>query len=638
MLPEALHVAIILSPFVTLPAVGWLGSGRDRARLLALIPAALTGYFTYTFSLVSRSGPFSVTGTWAPALNLSLSFRFDGLSALFAVLITGVGTLIVIYAAKYLEHHPYAGRFHVALFAFMGSMLGLVLSDNVIALFVFWELTGFTSYLLIGFEHERPEARRAATQALLVTGGGGLALLAAGILLLRGRRARRCCPTWSSRGSLVGSSALPRDRCAGAPRGVHEVRAVPVPLLAAERDAGADTGERLPALRDHGEGGRVPRRAHDADPWRHDDLDRHDHDRRRGHDDCRRASRAARDRPQACARVLHDQRAGHSDAAVRNGHTSRRSPLASPICSPMPATRAHCSWWPERSNTRPARETWHRSEDCVGRCRDGARRGPRCRCRWRASRCSAASSPRSSSTTASAMSTLPGIWSGVLVALAVAASMCLGAAGLIAASRRFVAARCRHLRPMMHRRRSGSDRWSSVCWRDPGHSPGTRGRPNRSRGGLGHRNRYPAPRFALWHGFTITLVAERADPRWFGRPVHVSRTRLWRLRMAARTAGTSVSTRARSPGSMRSAAAIAPALQSASLRSYVLTVVVTAIALVGTALAADRPLPPPRRWTPIEFHEGCLPRSSSPARCRPRSHARAWPPSCRSVRSATGSP
>ena len=76
-----------------------------------------------------------------------------------------------------------AGKFQISLFAFMGSMLGLVLADNLIALFVFWELTGFTSYLLIGFEHDRSEARRAALQALLVTGAGGLALLAAGILL-----------------------------------------------------------------------------------------------------------------------------------------------------------------------------------------------------------------------------------------------------------------------------------------------------------------------------------------------------------------------------------------------------------------------------------------------------------------------
>ena len=149
------------------------------------LPAALTGYFAYTLSVVSRNGPFSVTAPWAPALNLSLSFRFDGLSLLFAILITAVGTLIVVYAGKYLEAHPDVARFHVALFAFMGSMLGLVLSDNVILLFVFWELTGFTSYLLIGFEHDRAEARRAATQALIVTGGGGLALLAAGILVVQ---------------------------------------------------------------------------------------------------------------------------------------------------------------------------------------------------------------------------------------------------------------------------------------------------------------------------------------------------------------------------------------------------------------------------------------------------------------------
>jgi multicomponent Na+:H+ antiporter subunit A len=130
-------------------------------------------------------GPFGVSLPWAPGLDLSFSFHLDGLSALFATLVTGVGTLIVIYSAGYLAGHPHAGRFQVFLFAFMGAMLGVVLSDNLFALFVFWELTGFTSYLLIGFEHERQEARRAAAQALIVTGAGGLALLAAGILLVQ---------------------------------------------------------------------------------------------------------------------------------------------------------------------------------------------------------------------------------------------------------------------------------------------------------------------------------------------------------------------------------------------------------------------------------------------------------------------
>ena len=99
-------------------------------------------------------------------------------------LITGIGALIVLYASRYLEGHPQASRFYASLFAFMGAMLGVVLSDNILTLFVFWELTGFTSFLLIGFEHERPAARAAALQALIVTGAGGLALLAAGVLLV----------------------------------------------------------------------------------------------------------------------------------------------------------------------------------------------------------------------------------------------------------------------------------------------------------------------------------------------------------------------------------------------------------------------------------------------------------------------
>ena len=183
---DAILAAVVLSPFVVLPLAGSLGArGVRRAQLLALLPAALTAYFGYLYRVVSINGPFTTMVPWAPGLELSLSFHFDGLSLLFATLIAGVGTLIVIYAAKYLEGHPQAGRFQIALFAFMGSMLGVVLSDNAIGLFVFWELTGFTSFLLIGFDHERREARRAATQAFLVTGGGGLALLAAAILLIR---------------------------------------------------------------------------------------------------------------------------------------------------------------------------------------------------------------------------------------------------------------------------------------------------------------------------------------------------------------------------------------------------------------------------------------------------------------------
>ena len=167
-----------------LPVAGWLGGrGVRYASLLALVPAALTAYFGFTYWLVNTAGAFTVTVPWAANLGLSLSFHLDGLGLMFATLITAIGLLIVGYAARYLDGHKDARKCHLSLFAFMGAMLGVVLADNVLTLFVFWELTGFTSYLLIGFEHERPEARAAALQALLVTGAGGLALLAAGVLL-----------------------------------------------------------------------------------------------------------------------------------------------------------------------------------------------------------------------------------------------------------------------------------------------------------------------------------------------------------------------------------------------------------------------------------------------------------------------
>ena len=187
MASDTVHVAIVLSPFILLPVAGFVGARRARqARVLALVPAILTGYFAWAFWRVSVDGPFGVTAPWAPSLGLSLAFNFDGLGVFFATLIAAVGTLIVLYAVDYLGGHADAWKFQISLFAFMGSMLGLVLADNLIALFVFWELTGFTSFLLIGFEHDRAEARRAALQALLVTGAGGLALLAAGILLWQG--------------------------------------------------------------------------------------------------------------------------------------------------------------------------------------------------------------------------------------------------------------------------------------------------------------------------------------------------------------------------------------------------------------------------------------------------------------------
>ena len=157
--------------------------GRSAAGWgLALLPAGLFAYFVSWMPTVAEGEPVRETHAWVSGLDASLSFYLDGLSLLFALLITGIGTLIVIYAGGYMAGAK-QGRFFPTLFFFMGSMLGLVLADNLIAFFVFFELTSLASYLLIGFYHGDEYARRSARKALIVTGGGGLALLA-GLLLL----------------------------------------------------------------------------------------------------------------------------------------------------------------------------------------------------------------------------------------------------------------------------------------------------------------------------------------------------------------------------------------------------------------------------------------------------------------------
>ncbi|HMN63829.1 MAG TPA: monovalent cation/H+ antiporter subunit A [Burkholderiaceae bacterium] len=120
---------------------------------------------------------------WLPGLGLELGFRMDGLAWLFALLILGIGALVVLYAAYYLHHEDPPARFFMFLMLFMGAMLGVVLADNLVLLVVFWELTSLASFLLIGFWSHRSDARQGARMALAITGGGGLCLLA-GVLLL----------------------------------------------------------------------------------------------------------------------------------------------------------------------------------------------------------------------------------------------------------------------------------------------------------------------------------------------------------------------------------------------------------------------------------------------------------------------
>lgn len=153
-------------------------SRRWLARLSALMPFAI--FLIISLSAVDLS-PVNIG--WIPSLDISLTFFLDGLGRLFALIISGIGTLVLLYAGWYFEDDSDRTRFSIYTLLFMMAMLGIVLSDNLLLIFVFWEITSITSYLLIGFNHESESAREGARRALLITGAGGLAMLA-GFLIM----------------------------------------------------------------------------------------------------------------------------------------------------------------------------------------------------------------------------------------------------------------------------------------------------------------------------------------------------------------------------------------------------------------------------------------------------------------------
>jgi multicomponent Na+:H+ antiporter subunit A len=147
----------------------------------AFLPLSLFGALVW--ALVQHDLPWAWSATWVASLGLDLAFRVDALSAQMLVLITGVGALVFVYAAGYLAHEPRRGSLFGVLSLFMLAMIGAVSADHVLLLFLFWELTSVTSFLLVGFKHTDEKARESARQALLITLGGGLSLLG-GLLLL----------------------------------------------------------------------------------------------------------------------------------------------------------------------------------------------------------------------------------------------------------------------------------------------------------------------------------------------------------------------------------------------------------------------------------------------------------------------
>ncbi len=177
----ALHFLLALAVLTTRSRLG------NRAFLVgALGPFSLLAWAVFHTSGILEGTPVTQVVEWVPALDLTLAFRVDGYALLFLYVIAVAGTAIFLYAATYFGNDVKVATFAGVMTAFGGAMVGLVGSDHLLGIFLFWELTTITSYFLIGYADHTAEARSAALHAALVTGAGGLAMLG-GLVLLADR-------------------------------------------------------------------------------------------------------------------------------------------------------------------------------------------------------------------------------------------------------------------------------------------------------------------------------------------------------------------------------------------------------------------------------------------------------------------
>ncbi len=187
LVPAALALPLVIAlPLLFGTAVAPIAARTSRAAAAWTAAMVTTGALalvgTQSVAVFAGEVPHA-SWPWVPDIGLDLALRFDGLALLFALLILGIGLLVILYAHYYLSEQDPAGKFFGLLMLFMAAMLGIVLADNLLLLVVFWELTSVSSFLLVGYWSDRADARQGARMALTVTGAGGLALLA-GVLIL----------------------------------------------------------------------------------------------------------------------------------------------------------------------------------------------------------------------------------------------------------------------------------------------------------------------------------------------------------------------------------------------------------------------------------------------------------------------
>ncbi len=177
---------VILAPFMAALLVPFIYRhipNRNIGWFVIIIPLTLFLIMVSFIPAISKGKTFIHTIKWIDTAGINFTTYLDGLSMIFVLLITGIGALVVLYSIYYLSEREALGRFYAYLLLFMGSMLGVVLSDNLMVLYVFWELTSISSFLLIAFWYHRKKSRYGAQKSLLITVSGGIAMLAGFIML-----------------------------------------------------------------------------------------------------------------------------------------------------------------------------------------------------------------------------------------------------------------------------------------------------------------------------------------------------------------------------------------------------------------------------------------------------------------------
>lgn len=197
---------VIFSPFLAAALAPW-AMRRWPAWAphgFAALAAALAVGLLLMLPRVLGGDPIVIDRAWLAQFHIRFSIRLDAFALLMSALVSGIGAVVLHYSATYMAGHRSRDRFYLYLLSFMGAMLGIILADNLFLLFIFWELTSVTSFLLIGIDHEREAAREAALRALLLTGAGSLAMLGGFVLLAEAAGT-------GSIGGLAGAAKLLRE-------------------------------------------------------------------------------------------------------------------------------------------------------------------------------------------------------------------------------------------------------------------------------------------------------------------------------------------------------------------------------------------------------------------------------------------